>query len=61
MALPPKQWFHGNQFKSTGGSATSSVEVIDFGITEFTHIMRVVIMTALGMPVEPDVKRYLAT
>ena len=61
MALPPKQWFHGSQLSNTGGSASSSVEVMLLGITEFTHIMRDVMMTALGMPVEPEVKRYFAT
>ena len=57
--LPPKVWFHGGQSSSTGGSSVrkGSTEAI---MRWLAHIMRCVLMTALGLPVEPDVKRNLA-
>ena len=60
-ALPPNTWFHGSQFTSVGAGSSSSSSISLEAITEFTHIIRCVVMTALGMPVDPEVKRYFAT
>src|SRR5438093_12660707 len=58
--LPPAVWFHGSQSTTVGGDSTWK------GITwqracMLEHIMRCVLMTPLGVPVEPDVKRIFAT
>ena len=53
-------WFHGSQSQSTGGSSARN------GITAriiswFEQSIRCVLMTPFGRPVEPEVKRILAT
>src|SRR5678815_2859996 len=56
--LPPKVWFHGSQSSSTGGSlARKGIDWIS--MTALLQHMRLVVMTALGCPVDPDVSRNL--
>ena len=58
--LPPKVWFHGSQSTRTGGSSIEEGSVCAI-ISWLAHIMRWVLITPLGLPVEPEVNRILAT
>src|SRR4051812_38099658 len=56
--LPPKVWFHGSQSSSTGGSVARNG--MDWGnLTALLQHMPLVVITALGCPVDPDVSRNL--
>ena len=56
--LPPNVWFQGNQSSSTGGSF--AMKGMDCrSIAALLQHMRLVMITALGLPVEPDVSRNL--
>ncbi|MNS90382.1 hypothetical protein D3C72_1244320 [compost metagenome] len=56
--LPPKVWFQGSQSTSTGGSSPRAG--IDWrSCCWLAHHMRCVLITALGILVEPEVKRNL--
>src|SRR5262245_2648548 len=57
--LPPAVWCHGAQSTITGGSSLKYASVVR-SISWFAHHMRWVLMTAFGVPVEPDVNRNLA-
>src|SRR5580658_7355576 len=59
LLLPPNVWFHGSQSIRTGGS-TLWLGVAAFIMAWFEVIMRWVLMTPLGAPVEPEVNRSLA-
>ena len=58
--LPPKVWFHGSQSTITGGWSVRKVQAAA-ALSWLAHIMRWVLITPLGWPVEPEVKRILAT
>src|SRR5690348_1765784 len=58
--LPPAVWFQGSQQQSTGGSSARNGKCVRI-ITWFEQSIRWVLMTPLGLPVEPDVKSTLAT
>src|SRR5204863_2448647 len=61
VALPPIVWFHGSQSSMTaGGSLGLRVRAI-WPIARLAHIISWVLITALGMPVLPEVNRNLAT
>jgi hypothetical protein len=58
--LPPKTWFHGSQSRITGGRSPrkgSPARICAW----FTHIIRCVVITPLGLEVEPEVIRILAS
>ena len=56
--LPPKVWFQGSQSSSTGGSlARNGMDCRS--IAALLQHMRLVVITALGWPVEPEVSRNL--
>src|SRR5215475_7110645 len=57
--LLPKVWLHGNQSTTTGGSSVTKAKP-DPSIAWFEQSMRWVLMTPLGLPVEPEVNRNLA-
>jgi len=58
-ALPPMVWFHGIQSRNTGsGPLGSRGRTCDI-IAALAHIMRWVLMTAFGIPVEPEVNSSL--
>src|SRR6185503_5136784 len=58
--LPPNVWFHGSQSTITGGRSVRNVQAAAM-LSWFEHSMRWVLITPLGSPVDPDVKRILAT
>ena len=58
--LPPKVWFQGSQSTITGGWSVRKVQAAA-ALSWLAHIMRWVLMTPLGWPVEPEVKSILAT
>jgi hypothetical protein len=58
--LPPKVWFHGSQSTITGGSSCMKASTCAV-ICWLAQIMRWVLITPLGCPVEPEVNRILAT
>ena len=58
--LAPKVWLHGSQSTITGGASSRKGQVWAMACW-LEHIMRWVLMTPLGSPVEPEVKRILAT
>ena len=56
--LPPKVWFHGSQSTSTGGASPSTG--MDCHICCWlAHHMPCVLMTPLGILVEPEVNKNL--
>ncbi len=57
--LPPAVWCHGAQSTSTGGSSWKKASTLRI-IAWFEHHMRWVLITAFGVPVEPEVNRNLA-
>src|SRR6185503_17311249 len=57
--LPPAVWCHGAQSTISGGSSCIQ-ESTWLTICWFEHHMRCVLITAFGLPVEPEVKRNLA-
>src|SRR5215468_4298505 len=57
--LLPKVWLHGSQSTTTGGSSATKLKP-EASIAWFEHSMRWVLMTAFGLPVDPEVKRNLA-
>ncbi len=57
--LPPKVWFHGSQSTSTSGLCAST-GIDSIICCWLAHHMRCVLITALGILVEPEVKRNLA-
>jgi hypothetical protein len=57
--LPPKTWLHGSQSQITGFCELRKGQMMDF-ISALEHIMRWVVITALGVPTEPEVNRNLA-
>ncbi len=61
VALPPIVWFHGSQSRITGGSSSSAGARVCSDMAMLAHIMRWVLITALGMPVEPLVNSSLPT
>ena len=61
VALPPMVWFHGSQSRITGGASSGSGSRVCMPIARLAHIMRWVLITALGMPVEPEVNSSLPT
>jgi len=58
--LPPKVWLHGSQSTTTGGSSSSSGQFSAMACW-LAQIIRWVLATPLGTPVEPEVKRTLAS
>src|SRR6187401_2252976 len=60
VLLLPNVWFHGSHSQSTGGRSSRNGQICA-QLCWFEHIMRWVLMTHFGMPVEPDVKRIFAT
>src|SRR5436190_14101191 len=58
--LPPAVWFHGSQQQSTGGSSVRNGKCVLI-ITWFAQSIRWVLITPLGLPVEPDVNSTFAT
>src|SRR3954462_13854123 len=58
--LPPNVWFHGSQSTSTGGVSAVKGQICASDCW-FAHSIRCVLMTPLGIAVEPDVKRIFAT
>ena len=59
MWLPPNVWFQGSQSTSTGAGLSTKGSVCAI-ICMFEQSMRWVLMTALGLPVEPEVSRNFA-
>ena len=59
LLLPPKVWLHGSQSINTGGSA-AKLGLTPRSIAWFEVIIRWVLMTPFGVPVEPEVNRSLA-
>src|SRR5215472_2136315 len=59
LLLPPAVWFHGAQSTITGGSSARQGATCRF-ICELAQIIPCVLITAFGIPVEPDVNRNLA-
>ena len=59
LLLPPKVWLHGSQSISVGGSA-AKLGLTPRSIAWFDVIIRWVLITPLGVPVEPEVNRSLA-
>ena len=57
--LPPKVWLQGSQSTTTGGSSVTKQKPAA-SIAWLEHSMRWVLITALGVPVEPEVNRNLA-
>src|SRR2546427_13019071 len=60
LLLPPKVWFHGNQSTSTCGRSSRKGQTTAY-CSWVTVSMRCVLITPLGVPVEPEVKRVFAT
>ena len=58
--FPPNVWLHGSQSTSTGGSSARNGQMSS-SAAWFEHIIRCVLMTPLGTPVDPDVNRSLPT
>src|SRR5262245_11057465 len=56
--LPAAVWCHGAQSTITGGSSRKYANWLAI-IAWFEHHMRWVLITAFGMPVEPEVNRNL--
>src|SRR6516165_6390448 len=59
LLLPPAVWFHGAQSTMIGGCSVRQGATCRF-ICELAQIIPCVLITAFGIPVEPDVKRNLA-
>ena len=57
--LAPKVWLHGSQSSRTGGAQSRNGNAWA-SIAWLAQIMRWVLITAFGRPVEPDVSRNLA-
>src|SRR5579871_312585 len=57
---PPNTWFHGSQSTRTGGVLTKQGRHSTI-ICWLLHHIRWVVMTPLGLPVEPEVNRIFAT
>ena len=57
--LLPKVWLQGSQSTTTGGSSATKAKPAAI-IAWFEHSMRWVLITAFGLPVEPEVNRNLA-
>ena len=60
VALPPNVWFHGSHSQSTGGVSSTKGQSCAHACW-FEHSMRCVLITPLGAPVDPEVKRIFAT
>jgi hypothetical protein len=58
--LPPKVWLQGSQSTSTGGRSSRKGQAWASACW-FEQSMRWLLITPLGLPVEPEVKRILAT
>src|SRR3954452_4788525 len=58
--LPPKVWFHGSQSTNTGGVSFVKGQICASDCC-LADSIRWVLMTPLGIAVEPLVKRILAT
>ena len=58
--LPPKVWLQGSQSSTTGGRSRRKGHAT-WMAAWLEQIMRWVLMTPLGTPVEPEVKSTLAT
>ena len=58
--LPPNVWFQGSQSTSTGGVSAVNGQIWA-RLCWFAHSIPCVLMTPLGIAVEPDVNRILAT
>src|ERR1700691_1329400 len=58
--LPPAVWFHGIQSTTIGGASLKNRKPCKI-ICWLLQIMRCVLITAFGRPVEPDEKRNFAT
>src|SRR3954447_7559506 len=56
--LPPAVWCQGDQSTRTGGSSSKYANC-ETSIAWFEHHMRWVLITAFGVPVEPEVNRNL--
>src|SRR4249919_498454 len=59
-ALPPMVWFQGIQSSTTGSGPPARGRTCII-IAALAHIIFWVLMTALGMPVEPEVNSNLPT
>src|ERR1700751_1957130 len=59
LLLLPAVWFHGAQSTITGGSSARQGATCRF-ICELAQIIPCVLITAFGIPVEPDVNKNLA-
>jgi hypothetical protein len=60
LKLPPNVWFHGSQSTKTGGRSVQKLQA-QVTIAWLAHIIRCVLRTPFGRPVEPDVSRILPT
>ena len=60
VALPPIVWFHGSQSSMTGGGSSALRVRAIWPMARLAHIISWVLITALGMPVLPEVNRNLA-
>ena len=58
--LEPATWFQGIQSRRTGGSSRKNASAVRI-ISWLQAIMRLVVITPLGIPVEPEVNSTLAT
>src|ERR1700722_17496354 len=58
--LPPKVWLHGSQSTTTGGRSARRGHTWAIACW-FEQSIRCVLTTPLGVPVDPEVKRILAT
>src|SRR5215212_5364958 len=59
LALPPNVWFHGSQSHSTGGVFSTKGQSWA-KLCWFEQSILWVLITPLGMPVEPEVNRIFA-
>ena len=60
-ALPPIVWFQGSQSSRKGSGSCGPRGRHCIIIAALAHIIRCVLITALGMPVEPEVNSSLPT
>ena len=61
MAVPPATWLQGSHSSSTASGMSGVRRTVWACMAMVAHNMPWVMGTALGTPVEPEVKRYLAT
>ena len=59
--MPPIVWFHGSQSSMTGATSLALRTRAMLIMATLAHIISWVLITALGMPVLPEVNRNLPT